>query len=145
MLGVPGLASSASPVHIPGLWQVGVLQVAAGEAHCAVLGANGYAYSWGRGKYGQLGHGSFEDEQAPKQVRWSTEQGVQTGPYSVWSVLPTTQLKSKQSNKSEARGSEHQSSRPKVGRVGADTAGSWGDDSVVATVRSFCFAFCALR
>lgn len=68
VLGVSGLSCSPSPVHVPGLWEVGVLQIAAGEAHCAALGANGFAYTWGRGKYGQLGHGSFEDEEEPRQV-----------------------------------------------------------------------------
>jgi hypothetical protein len=72
VLGVSGLSSSPLPVHVPSLWEVGVLQIAAGEAHCAALAANGFAYTWGRGKYGQLGHGSFEDEQAPKQVRLSS-------------------------------------------------------------------------
>ncbi|WIA14643.1 hypothetical protein OEZ85_003147 [Tetradesmus obliquus] len=68
VLGVRGLSCSPSPVHVPGLWEVGVLQIAAGEAHCAALGANGFAYTWGRGKYGQLGHGSFEDEEEPRQI-----------------------------------------------------------------------------
>jgi E3 ubiquitin-protein ligase HERC4 len=54
---------------VPGLWEVGVLQIAAGEAHCVAVGANGFAYAWGRGKYGQLGHVNFEDEEEPKQVR----------------------------------------------------------------------------
>lgn len=67
-LGVPSLDSCPSPMHVSGLWEVGVLQVCAGEAHCAVLGANGYAYTWGRGKYGQLGHGSYADQHTPKQV-----------------------------------------------------------------------------
>ena len=77
VLGVRGLSCSPSPVHVPGLWEVGVLQIAAGEAHCAALGANDFAYTWGRGKYGQLGHGGFEDEEEPRQVRaklaaWAT-------------------------------------------------------------------------
>ena len=69
VLGVPGLEASPSPVAVPGLWGVAVVQVAAGEAHCIALGACGGVWSWGRGKHGALGHGGVRDEDAPRQVR----------------------------------------------------------------------------
>jgi len=57
------------PKELPGLWEAAVSQVAAGEAHVVVLTGGGEVWTWGRGRHGALGHGDFEDQDTPKQVR----------------------------------------------------------------------------
>lgn len=44
-------------------------QVAAGENHSAALAADGRVFTWGRGKYGQLGLGDFSSKQSPSPVK----------------------------------------------------------------------------
>jgi alpha-tubulin suppressor-like RCC1 family protein len=44
-------------------------QVAAGENHSAALAADGRVFTWGRGKYGQLGLGDFSSQQSPTPVK----------------------------------------------------------------------------
>lgn len=68
VLGIPDVLQTSVPVQVPGLWEVGVVQIAAGEAHCVALSAAGRVFSWGRGKYGQLGHGTYADQHTPKEV-----------------------------------------------------------------------------
>ena len=45
-----------------------VMDVAAGGAHSACITASGELYSWGKGRYGRLGHGDSEDQTKPKLV-----------------------------------------------------------------------------
>ena len=40
-----------------------------GENHCAALALDGRLFTWGRGKYGQLGLGDFKSVQSPEPVR----------------------------------------------------------------------------
>lgn len=45
------------------------MQVSCGEHHTAALAANGALFTWGRGKYGALGHGDFQSVTTPTPVR----------------------------------------------------------------------------
>lgn len=45
-----------------------VVDVAAGGAHSACITSAGELYTWGKGRYGRLGHGDSEDQPRPKQV-----------------------------------------------------------------------------
>ena len=40
-----------------------------GENHTSALSLDGRLFTWGRGKYGQLGHGDFKSLQAPEPVK----------------------------------------------------------------------------
>lgn len=42
--------------------------VACGGAHSACITAAGQLYTWGKGRYGRLGHGDSEDQLVPKLV-----------------------------------------------------------------------------
>jgi alpha-tubulin suppressor-like RCC1 family protein len=42
-----------------------VKQLAAGDNHSCVLTALGDIYTWGRGDYGQLGHGNMNSRDVP--------------------------------------------------------------------------------
>lgn len=46
-----------------------VIAVSAGGAHTALVYADGGAYTFGRGDFGQLGHGAKADEILPRKVR----------------------------------------------------------------------------
>lgn len=46
-----------------------VTDIAAGGAHSACITASGELYTWGKGRYGRLGHGDSEDQTRPKLVR----------------------------------------------------------------------------
>ena len=45
------------------------LQVSCGENHTAALSVDGRLFTWGRGKYGQLGHGDFKNISFPEHVK----------------------------------------------------------------------------
>ncbi|KAK6172413.1 hypothetical protein SNE40_016067 [Patella caerulea] len=45
-----------------------VIDIAAGGAHSACITANHELYTWGKGRYGRLGHGESEDQARPKLV-----------------------------------------------------------------------------
>ncbi|CAJ0961840.1 unnamed protein product [Ranitomeya imitator] len=45
-----------------------VIDIAAGGAHSACITAAGELYTWGKGRYGRLGHGDSEDQLKPKLV-----------------------------------------------------------------------------
>ena len=57
------------PAEIEALWPLGVIQIACGDNHSAALTADGRVFTWGRGKYGQLGLGSFETSSTPQHVK----------------------------------------------------------------------------
>lgn len=46
-----------------------MVDVAAGGAHSACVTAAGGLYTWGKGRYGRLGHSDSEDQLKPKLVR----------------------------------------------------------------------------
>ena len=43
--------------------------MACGQQHTVVVDAEGGAYSWGLGSFGQLGHGGYSDERVPRLVQ----------------------------------------------------------------------------
>ncbi|XP_033110938.1 E3 ubiquitin-protein ligase HERC2-like, partial [Anneissia japonica] len=45
-----------------------VVMVSCGGAHSACITSNGELYTWGKGRYGRLGHGDSEDQNRPKLV-----------------------------------------------------------------------------
>lgn len=45
-----------------------VVDIACGGAHSAVITASGELYTWGKGRYGRLGHGDSDDQLKPKLV-----------------------------------------------------------------------------
>ena len=45
-----------------------VVSIAAGGAHSACITSTGELFTWGKGRYGRLGHGDSEDQPKPKLV-----------------------------------------------------------------------------
>ncbi|XP_002985532.2 probable E3 ubiquitin-protein ligase HERC4 [Selaginella moellendorffii] len=60
--------SCSSPVIVDSLWGLGIVQIACGDNHSCALTVEGQLFSWGRGKYGQLGCGSVENHLQPVPV-----------------------------------------------------------------------------
>nr|XP_014343905.1 PREDICTED: E3 ubiquitin-protein ligase HERC2 [Latimeria chalumnae] len=56
------------PRVIESLRGIEVVDIAAGGAHSACITAAGELYTWGKGRYGRLGHGDSEDQLKPKLV-----------------------------------------------------------------------------
>jgi hypothetical protein len=56
------------PTVVAGLLGVSVRQICCGGQHAAVLSAEGQVYTWGRGGFGRLGHGSTESAASPVAV-----------------------------------------------------------------------------
>lgn len=57
------------PRVIESLRGIEVVDIAAGGAHSACITAAGDLFTWGKGRYGRLGHGDSEDQLKPKLVR----------------------------------------------------------------------------
>ncbi|XP_017066913.1 probable E3 ubiquitin-protein ligase HERC2 [Drosophila eugracilis] len=51
--------------HLTGM---SVADIACGSAHSAAITASGHVLTWGKGRYGRLGHGDSEDQLRPKLV-----------------------------------------------------------------------------
>lgn len=51
--------------------------VACGWRHTIVVSENGKIYTFGWSKYGQLGHGDFQDQLVPFQVQALREKKIQ--------------------------------------------------------------------
>ncbi len=45
-----------------------VIDVACGSSHSACITDDGNLYTWGKGRYGRLGHNDHETQYKPKQV-----------------------------------------------------------------------------
>ncbi|OXB80416.1 UNVERIFIED_CONTAM: hypothetical protein H355_003472 [Colinus virginianus] len=56
------------PRVIESLRGIEVVDIAAGGAHSACITAGGDLFTWGKGRYGRLGHGDSEDQLKPKLV-----------------------------------------------------------------------------
>ncbi|XP_060089857.1 E3 ubiquitin-protein ligase HERC2 isoform X3 [Heteronotia binoei] len=56
------------PRVIESLRGIEIVDIAAGGAHSACITAAGDLYTWGKGRYGRLGHGDSEDQLKPKLV-----------------------------------------------------------------------------
>jgi len=46
----------------------GVIDISCGGSHSACITSNHELYTWGKGRYGRLGHGDSEDQLLPKLV-----------------------------------------------------------------------------
>ncbi|MCO5551230.1 hypothetical protein L7F22_004729 [Adiantum nelumboides] len=75
-LGHGNTESCSAPTFVNGLWGFGIVQIACGENHSVALSIDGQVFSWGRGKYGQLGHGSLNNEMSPLQVKALADQMI---------------------------------------------------------------------
>ncbi|XP_043204412.1 E3 ubiquitin-protein ligase HERC2-like [Amphibalanus amphitrite] len=67
-LGHGNKSSCERPRLIEALRDKRVVQVACGGSHSACVTAEGHLYTWGRGRYGRLGHGDSDDQSRPKLV-----------------------------------------------------------------------------
>ncbi|KAL2629156.1 hypothetical protein R1flu_013842 [Riccia fluitans] len=65
-----------TPQLVEKLWGLGIVQVACGENHSAALSADGQVFTWGRGKYGQLGNGTVDSEFRPVAVTALSDQMI---------------------------------------------------------------------
>lgn len=45
-----------------------MVDVTCGGSHSAAITSSGELYTWGKGRYGRLGHGDSEDQLVPKKV-----------------------------------------------------------------------------
>lgn len=48
------------------------MDIACGGAHSAAISSSGQLFTWGKGRYGRLGHGDSEDQLKPKLVNLVT-------------------------------------------------------------------------
>lgn len=67
-LGHGGWLNCDRPKLIEALANIGVVDIACGSAHSACITAAGDVMTWGKGRYGRLGHGDSEDQFRPKLV-----------------------------------------------------------------------------
>nr|XP_026484631.1 probable E3 ubiquitin-protein ligase HERC2 isoform X1 [Vanessa tameamea] len=67
-LGHGNRVSYDRPKLVTALSGLEVVAIACGGAHSACLTARGRVYTWGKGRYGRLGHGDSEDQLVPKLV-----------------------------------------------------------------------------
>lgn len=56
------------PKLIEALSGVSITDIACGSAHSAAITSSGNLFTWGKGRYGRLGHGDSEDQLKPKLV-----------------------------------------------------------------------------
>lgn len=60
------------PVLIEALRNKEVVNIACGGSHSAAITVHGELFTWGKGRYGRLGHGDTEDRHVPKLVSVAT-------------------------------------------------------------------------
>lgn len=81
-LGHGDFSSRDEPTLIQSLCAKNVVTVACGGSYSAAITDNGELYTWGRGTYGRLGHGTSEDQNVPmcvSAIRWHTITDVACG------------------------------------------------------------------
>lgn len=61
-------SSYEKPKLIEALQGYEIVDVACGGAHSAAITSSGQLFTWGKGRYGRLGHGDSEDQLKPKLV-----------------------------------------------------------------------------
>ena len=59
---------NTSPQIISSLLGLKIASIACGGQHAAVIGEDGYVYTWGRGGFGRLGHGNIDYYEIPYQI-----------------------------------------------------------------------------
>ncbi|CAH0559020.1 unnamed protein product [Brassicogethes aeneus] len=67
-LGHGNRTSYEIPKLVESLQGYEIVDVACGGAHSAAITSSGQLYTWGKGRYGRLGHGDSEDQLKPKLV-----------------------------------------------------------------------------
>ncbi|XP_026277054.2 E3 ubiquitin-protein ligase HERC2 [Frankliniella occidentalis] len=67
-LGHGNTCSLDRPQIIQALQGCEIVDIACGGAHSAAISVGGELYTWGKGRYGRLGHGDSEDQLRPKLV-----------------------------------------------------------------------------
>ncbi|KAJ8962033.1 hypothetical protein NQ314_005815 [Rhamnusium bicolor] len=67
-LGHGSRTSCETPKLIEALQGYEIVDVACGGAHSAAITSSGHLYTWGKGRYGRLGHGDSEDQLKPKLI-----------------------------------------------------------------------------
>jgi alpha-tubulin suppressor-like RCC1 family protein len=65
------------PVKIPTFADSAISFIACGSDSSGAVAETGELYTWGLGNYGNLGHGTTNDESLPKWVKWFAEQESQ--------------------------------------------------------------------
>lgn len=68
ILGVLFSRSSEIPKKIETLSGKQVIHIACGSSHSAAITSKGELFTWGKGRYGRLGHGNVDDCLKPKLV-----------------------------------------------------------------------------
>lgn len=61
--------SREEPTLISALSGKQIVQISCGSTYSAARTVNGELYSWGRGNYGRLGHGSTDDQCLPGLIK----------------------------------------------------------------------------
>ena len=65
---VVNFSSCDAPTQITALSGKQVVHITCGSTYSAAITAVGELYTWGRGNYGRLGHGSSEDQSVPTVI-----------------------------------------------------------------------------
>lgn len=66
----PGCGARVRPLDVPGLDDLPVVHVTAGDWHWAALTSKGEIYTWGQNSQGQLGNGTNDVQDAPTRVEF---------------------------------------------------------------------------
>ena len=74
----PVVTTAATPAPLPALKGKGVVSLACSRYHCAALSDAGKVWTWGRGEYGQLGHGDQENRDVATAVKALASTPVQS-------------------------------------------------------------------
>lgn len=64
------LRNHEEPALITGLSGKQVAKICCGSSYSVALTSNGEVYSWGKGNFGRLGHGSSEDQTTPMLLKF---------------------------------------------------------------------------
>ncbi|XP_060835591.1 E3 ubiquitin-protein ligase HERC2 isoform X3 [Rhopalosiphum padi] len=68
-LGLGNRVSHSKPQLVQSLNGKCIIDIACGGFHSAAISSYGHLYTWGKGRYGRLGHGDYEDYLYPKSVQ----------------------------------------------------------------------------
>ncbi|XP_074029211.1 E3 ubiquitin-protein ligase HERC2 [Leptinotarsa decemlineata] len=60
--------SCETPKLVEAIQGYEIVDISCGGAHSAAITSTGHLYTWGKGRYGRLGHGDSEDQLKPKLV-----------------------------------------------------------------------------
>lgn len=68
LVGLGDTEVRAAATEVEALWMLGITQISCGSNHSAALTATGTVLTWGRGKYGQLGLGGWDNALRPRTI-----------------------------------------------------------------------------